>query len=1344
MKRFISFIIAVSLAVSAITVSANSTLDFETAASNAENAVIDYNRSVELEVKGNRIVEKGTDNTVILRGVNIPSMGWGMEEHIFESMTEVYDNWQANLIRFPIQPKYWFNGSDYMTAEEYQSYVDCMVKAAQARGKYIILDCHTYVMPLAESLDMWKEVAAEYANNNAVLFGLLNEPHDIKPTGDDAERTAWDVWRNGGQITISDEEVTGVGHQELLEEIRALGANNICIAGGLNWAFDISGLADGYDGLENGYRLTDTAEGNGVMYDSHAYPVKGAKSAWDNTIGPVRKVAPILIGEWGWDSSDKAISGGDCTSDIWMNQIMNWMDDTYCEYDGIPVNWTGWNLHMSSSPRMIDSWDFKTTAYNGTYIKNRLLSYGNEPQKFDGVYTNDFEPDVFRGYTPQTGKSSVTYSEENGNIVVYHQPTTWSAKLNFPYDWDLNGLQSITMDVSCDISETVNIGLYGSDMEAWTTSVEVGTDIKTITISIDELVREGNAVTDGKLTGALSGIYIGSTATEKGNITIDNIKLIKLANPIFVANEYEHIDEGAEISIDVDTTDFASLKTVAGPADTSYFKAENVTIQDADGNDTVSKYITYNRTDGPWGGSAQFNLETVPTMNTKYFTVCLKGSGVAQKVGVSLGDVTAFDVALAEGDTDWHQYIFNIENTVEYPEDIKYVKFTSGTKTESYFYADNFAFSIEKPQMLIPNPEKTFIYDFATYNKNTTKYEAKILTSQGSEGDVITAVKADGGLDYETQALEIEYNRAGITPSKALVVYSSSDFFKGNANDDERTANRSTLKSDMSYMTDFVFYGKSSSDKDEQISVGVIDAANSMSTYTTEKTYTLTDEWQQFRVAFEEFNVLDGGRPLECSRVRGFLFSSAEESGAGSFLIDNITHTNAAEIDWEVPTSTPTPDPNETTPTPTAAPTATPDTSLTTPEPVAEPDESTQFVIVTTADELRAVTSADTYIRLGADIDLGTTGIKTKCPTYLDLNGYTLTGNCSAVIEAVHSFVLTDSSEDKGMLINTNTSTSYALKCAAKNTDVKIKDAVVKAAAQAVLLNGENSYLEVNNSAISGGTHAINAAKGNIVIEDSIFNSDTEYKGYALYLNGTNVVINSGIFNYNGTVSTIAVATTSNLTINGGEFYNINKDKGTINNVKGFTGTITINGGTFENTYDGNGYSILDSDEDTTDIKPTINITGGTFKSAIKSVKTTSTTNITVTGGTFYFDPTVYVDLTKSTVEDNGEGIYTVYSADIPTDEPTETPTEEVSEYEYSAEIVKFDEESIEIEVVFPKNINDESIMYIAFYDEKDAVLRVYKEENIQQLNTYTTVSGAVKARVFIWDNIMKPLMIKI
>lgn len=1662
MKRLLSFVTALAITVTACCVSTAATNE-NVVMQTAADAVINYNRSVPLEVKGNRIVEKGTDNTVTLRGVNIPSMGWGMAEHIYESMTEVYDNWHANIIRLPIQPKYWFNGNYEnnvnISSERYRQYVDDMVRAAQARGKYIILDCHTYVMPLNESLEMWKDVAAKYANNSAVLFGLLNEPHDIKPTGVDSERGAWDVWRNGGQITISNEEVTGVGHQQLLEAIRATGANNICIAGGLNWAFDISGLADGYDGLEHGYRLTDTADGNGVIYDSHAYPVKGAKDSWNKTIGPVRRVAPILIGEWGWDSSDSAISGGDCTSDIWMNQLMNWMDDTYGDYDGVPVNWTGWNLHMSSSPRMIDSWDFKTTAYNGTYIKKRLQSYDAEPEKYDGVYGTDFSTDnVFRSYTGVTGKSSVTYSEDNKNVVIYHQPTGWSGKLDFPYDWDLNGIQTITMDISADIAETINIGLYGSDMEAWTKPVEVDTTVKTITIGIDELTREGNAVTDGVLNGALSSIYFGGTATAKGNITVDNIKITKLANPLLTAKECPHTDTGEELYIDVDNTDFASQKLVNGPGADAYFRSENVEVEDANGATTTAKHISYDRINGPWGGSAQFNLATVPTKDAKYFTVSLKGSGDAQTIGVSIGDIATFNVMMTEGDTDWHQYIYCMDGTVEYPEDIKYVKFTSGTKIESSFYADDFGFSIEKPERKIPFEEKTFVYDFATYNKNTAKYEAKITTAAGSNGDSITAAKAVGGMDYDTQALEVKYTINGSARSKALVVYSSSDFFKGNAGDDDRTACRNTLKADMEYMTDLVFYGKSTSGKNEKINISVFDAANAMSTATDTKTFTLTNSWQQFRVKFESFNVLDGGKPLDPARVRGFAFSSAENSGSGSFMIDNITHTNVKSIDWTEPTPTPEPAPRvittsdeilaltasdskiklgadidvstsviktkcdttldlngytlsgggngvidatnslvildsseaqtgtvlntstgtssyavkgsldltinggtfkggqgilasnstkkymltvnkgnfeavnasgfafnisnhdvvindcsaynnaassggamklvgtsqvringgsmtsagyvinnaaangsivingghlyntakdkgvlyqtssgtievnggtisntvATTPvvlsvyknatgaiefkngyfagsivkdsastseitisggtytadptdylaeyasavqnnkgeyivnggydgpvvtsapteepiqtevpasTPTPSPTSVP-TSVPTSTPTAAPGDETPtpgIKTVSTAEEFLTLTASDSAVKLGADIDLGTSGFKTKCAMTIDLNGHLLASNTSSVIEMDHNLTVIDSCESKGAIVNTNTAISYAIKCARSNLTLNVDGVSVKAGGQAILLNGENSAVNISNAVINGGTYALNIANGVLNIDTAVINSDSEYKGYALYASGGTVMINGGEFNYNGTASSVVVSAGANVTINGGNFYNPNFKRGVLNNTKGFYGTLTINGGTFTNTYNGVGYSILDGDEATTDTAPQIIINGGEFKNVFGFTKpTNTTTQITITGGVFAFNPEEYVDTSKYSITEVDSHYVVSESGEKPieTPTPTDAPTENPDVYSY-----KFttDENMIVVTVHIPDSASEDDVMYVAAYDENNTLKGIYIERDIQDIKSYDVIDGMTSVRIFIWDKDMKPLVL--
>ena len=127
-------------------------------------------------------------------------------------------------------------------------------------------------------------------------------------------------------------------------------------------------------------------------------------------------------------------------------------------------------------------------------------------------------------------------------------------------------------------------------------------------------------------------------------------------------------------------------------------------------------------------------------------------------------------------------------------------------------------------------------------------------------------------------------------------------------------------------------------------------------------------------------------------------------------------------------------------------------------------------------------------------------------------------------------------------------------------------------------------------------------------------------------------------------MSSITFSGSSEITINGGTFKNSVSKRGAINTVKGFSGTLTINGGTFENTAENNGYSILDGDEATTETVPVINITGGTFKSTIGATKPANTTTvITISGGTYSFDPTNYVTDTETyRVIDNGDGTYKV------------------------------------------------------------------------------------------------------
>ena len=111
----------------------------------------------------------------------------------------------------------------------------------------------------------WQDVAgkAGIANNPAVFFDLYNEPGGA--TGSSAltnDAAGWALWRNGGTVPAASDGTAYVspGMQGLLSGIRGAGANNLVWAGGIDWAFDLSGVTT-YSAA-----LTDTVAGNGVVY----------------------------------------------------------------------------------------------------------------------------------------------------------------------------------------------------------------------------------------------------------------------------------------------------------------------------------------------------------------------------------------------------------------------------------------------------------------------------------------------------------------------------------------------------------------------------------------------------------------------------------------------------------------------------------------------------------------------------------------------------------------------------------------------------------------------------------------------------------------------------------------------------------------------------------------------------------------------------------------------------------------------------------------------------------------------------------------------------------------------
>lgn len=328
-----------------------------------------------LKVDGNQVV---TDQgkPVLLRGVNVACMEWSSdgEGHLLETVRVAVEDWKSNIIRLPLSQDRWFGKGPEQTdgGKSYRGLVKQAVDWCGSHGCYILLDLHwndagvwgqnigQHQMPDMNSVEFWKDCAKTYRNRPEVLFDLYNEPHNI----------SWEVWRNGGTVVEKSGpgarqgkfvpiSYTTPGMQPLLETVRKTGAKNVIVAGGLDWAYDLSGFL-------NGSALTDTKGGRGVIYACHAYPFKGDTiDQFLTKLDAALPKIPVLVSEFGAENKRDEGDGPN-----------PWITRTLAEMETRKVAWTAWDLHPAAGPRLLAGWDYKPTPSFGVPVKEALAGRG--------------------------------------------------------------------------------------------------------------------------------------------------------------------------------------------------------------------------------------------------------------------------------------------------------------------------------------------------------------------------------------------------------------------------------------------------------------------------------------------------------------------------------------------------------------------------------------------------------------------------------------------------------------------------------------------------------------------------------------------------------------------------------------------------------------------------------------------------------------------------------------------------------------------------------------------------------------------------------------------------------
>jgi endoglucanase len=306
----------------------------------------------------------------LFHGVDRPSLEWNPAgESLSQQDFALMASWGANVVRIALNQDFWLAGAALNNAN-YPAIVQQSVSWAESEGLDVILDLHwsdrgdlsvtstgaqgagnsnQQAMADTNSIEFWREVATTFKGDGRVLFELYNEPHNI----------TWDVWLSGGPTG----GFTAAGMQQLYDAVRGVGADNLVIAGGTSWAYDLSNVGPS----------SVFVHGYNVMYATHPYLTSGSvPSAWEGTFGRLETTdfAPVIATEFG----DKTTPN--CTGD-WDRRLIQFADDHH-------MSWTAWAWFVSTGvpddpqgchfPSLIVDWT-GTPSVQGVAVKAALATY---------------------------------------------------------------------------------------------------------------------------------------------------------------------------------------------------------------------------------------------------------------------------------------------------------------------------------------------------------------------------------------------------------------------------------------------------------------------------------------------------------------------------------------------------------------------------------------------------------------------------------------------------------------------------------------------------------------------------------------------------------------------------------------------------------------------------------------------------------------------------------------------------------------------------------------------------------------------------------------------------------
>ena len=418
--------------------------------------------SVAVSVVGNHLVN-GSGQVLRLLGTDRSgteyacAQGWG----IFDgpntaASVSAMKAWDINAVRVPLNEDCWLGINGVAAAYSgvnYQSAVANYVSVLQAAGIVPILDLHWNApgTTLASGQQLmadedhapafWTSVATAYKANPGVIFDLYNEPHDI----------SWSCWLNG--CTTSGGWVSA-GMQQLVNAVRATGATQPIMLGGLNWGGDLSDASGNwlqYEPVDPLHQLIASVH----IYNFSQY---NTVASWNQTIAPVAAQVPVVTGELGEN---------DCAHGF-IDQYMAWADSQGVSYLGWTWNATNTGWSCASGPALISDYNGTPDAF-GIGFQQHLIALagggtpgsGTTPVPAPNVAVSPSSVTFPSTPVGTTAVASLTVTN-TGNAALTVRSTTISGANSGDFSVNSNTCSAVAAGATCALAVTFKPSAAGS------------------------------------------------------------------------------------------------------------------------------------------------------------------------------------------------------------------------------------------------------------------------------------------------------------------------------------------------------------------------------------------------------------------------------------------------------------------------------------------------------------------------------------------------------------------------------------------------------------------------------------------------------------------------------------------------------------------------------------------------------------------------------------------------------------------------------------------------------------------------------------------------------------------